>query len=554
MEDVFGETVLLAQEAKLQQLADENRLLGAAADSLQQQLKAAQAQASAAQKRAAEAEARLRAKPAAVAAGAAGGDSQQLSEEVDRLKRRVANDRILLEQVGACLCQEPYAWACYCRTQLCSPLSLAARPKRLPQAERGRRGASQELSDARQEAAQLGHENVELQQRLAAAQRQVRQLESLQSFADSWDEQQQRERELTAALAQASGRVGQLEGRCASLERDLGQAAAALQAAQQLAAAAAEDRREEQQGHSRGRPDHQHQREQGQRAGSLSLSDLCDLEGAPSQFEAAGEGSPQRSSGQAGSSAGLPSRQRALQQQRQYQAEQQQRHRRQEQEQRDAETEAAGREVPLSLAASLQQQLLEQQRQLALLQLQQQMHASGNQSGGQQQQQQVEEGRQGSQLAALELEVGKLKRRNTQLQTALAEASLQHARAAAAGQRQLAELQQEAAQLQQQRDEAQQQLAQLQAAATALGFGDAGGGGSGGLFGGCSSEQLEELHRELLELAGRCNAAVEQNTGAAAALLLLLLRLLPGYVCCVQTHATGLGCCMDSYHSLRSRH
>jgi outer membrane murein-binding lipoprotein Lpp len=104
MEDDFGstETVLLAQEAKLQQLADENRLLESATDSLQQQLKAAQAQASAAQKRAAEAEARLRAKPAA-AAGASGGDSQQLGEVVERLKRRAANDRILLEQVWFCV-------------------------------------------------------------------------------------------------------------------------------------------------------------------------------------------------------------------------------------------------------------------------------------------------------------------------------------------------------------------------------------------------------------------------------------------------------------------
>ena len=102
----------------------------------------------------------------------------------------------------------------------------------------------------------------------------------------------------------------------------------------------------------------------------------------------------------------------------------------------------------MSMAASLQQQLLEQQEQLALLQLQQQMHASSNQSAEQQQhQQQLVETRQSSQVAALELEVGKLKRRNTQLQTALAEASLQHARAAAAGQRQLAELLQEAAQL-----------------------------------------------------------------------------------------------------------
>jgi chromosome segregation ATPase len=376
----------------------------------------------------------------------------------------------------------------------------------LPQAERGRRDASKELSAARQQAAQLGQENADLQQRLAATQCQLRQLESLQSFADSWEDQQQRERQLTAALAQANGRVGQLE-------RDLGQAAAALQAAQQLAAVAtAEDSRERQSEHLRGRQDQQ-QHQQGQRAGSPSLSDLCDLGGAPSQFEAAGDGSPQSSSGQAGSSGSLPSRQRALQQQRQYQAEQQQR-RRLQQEQEQVDAEAVGQEVPLSLAASLQQQLLEQQRQLSLLQVQQQINAISSQSGEQKQQQEQAGG--SSQVAALELEVEKLKRRNTQLQTALAEASLQHARAAAAGQRQLAELQQEAAQLQQRRDEAQQQLAQLQAAASALGVDGAGSGGSGGGIGGCSSEQLEQLHGELLEYAGRCNAAVEQNTGVAA--------------------------------------
>jgi hypothetical protein len=388
---------------------------------------------------------------------------------------------------------------------LCSPLPRAPTWRLLPQAERGRRDASQELSAACQQAAQLGQENADLQQRLAATQRQLRQLESLQSFADSWEEQQQREQELMAALARANGRVGQLE-------LDLGQAAAALQATQHLAsAAAAEDTRQRQQEHRRGRQDQRQQQQQGQRAGSPSLSDLCDLEGALSQFEAAGNGSPQRSSGQAGSSGGLPSTQRALQQQRQYQAEQR---RRQEQEHGDAEADAVGQEVPMSMAASLQQQLLEQQEQLALLQLQQQMHASSNQSAEQQQhQQQLVETRQSSQVAALELEVGKLKRRNTQLQTALAEASLQHARAAAAGQRQLAELLQEAAQLEHQRDQAQQQLAQLQAAVSALGVGEPNGGGCVGVFGGCSSEQLEELHGELLDYAGRCNAAVEQNAG-----------------------------------------
>lgn len=370
-------------------------------------------------------------------------------------------------------------------------LTRSSKPACL-QAERGRRDAEQQGAASRRQEAALRDQNAELQERLVAAQRQVHQLESLQPFADSWQEQQQRERELAAALEAASGRAAALEGRCRRLEQEVEETAAALQAAQQLV-----DSHDAQQQQQR------QQRQQQRPAGSLSLSELADLDGTQSHLE--GSASPQRSSG------ALPSRQWALQQrQATTQAAERQR-RAADEEAAVANAEAAASTAQLGQMAELQRQLLEQQRQLAVLLDRQAearcepealpmlplQHGDGSRLAALQQQ-----------AAALEREVEKLKRRNTHLQTALAEASLQHARAAAAGQKQLHEAVCEAADIRQQRDEAAAQLAALQAAVAAFGASD-----GGGVAGGCSAEWLEQLHSELIQYASRCNFAVEQNAG-----------------------------------------
>ena len=360
------------------------------------------------------------------------------------------------------------------------------------QAERGRREAEEQLGPALKQ-------NAELRQRLAAAQRQVSQLESLQPFADGLQEQQQQARDeaaaLSSALDAANARVRQLEGRCVELEGELAGTAAALTSARRLI-----DRHEE-----RGRA-RQHQHHHQQRSGSLTPSELCDLEGATSAF--VGGASPQRTARSGGADAaspsGLPSRRRALQQrQAVVQAEQQRRHA--EENVQQEKGAAAERAQHHSLVAGLQQQLLEQQRQLAHLQLQQSVALGG---GGGDPQPPAEATLR---LQTLQRDVEKLQRRNNSLQTALAEASLQHARASAAAGRQVQEAQQDAAQLRRQCDAAQAQLTQLQAAAEALhDDGYAAGGSNAG-----SAEQLEQL----LEYATRCNAVVELNAGVVGLLL-----------------------------------
>ncbi len=102
--DSFGDAseVLLQQEARLAQLAEEkgvlgaeNRVLGAAVEALEQKLRAAQ-------RRATEAEARAEAQAHAArrqqTAAAAAAEERQLGLEKHR--HRSNNDRILLEQVS----------------------------------------------------------------------------------------------------------------------------------------------------------------------------------------------------------------------------------------------------------------------------------------------------------------------------------------------------------------------------------------------------------------------------------------------------------------------
>ncbi|KAI7840286.1 hypothetical protein COHA_006068 [Chlorella ohadii] len=254
--DSFGgaEDVLFAQEVKLEELQGENRVLGAAVEALQDKLRAAEGRAAAATKRAADAEAKLHAKAAGASA-----DAERLAaaqEEVQRLKHQLHNERVLMAE-------------------------------RRRGAEQAAAAEAQTVQRLQGEAAQLRSSNAQLQQQLAAANVQRRQLESLQPFADSWAEQrdaaQQRERSLSAALDAANARAQQLDGRCASLEREVASTVAALQAAQQLA----DSRATQQQPPQQVAEEQKTQRRQ-RRAGSLSLSDLCDLEGVVSQFDGGG--------------------------------------------------------------------------------------------------------------------------------------------------------------------------------------------------------------------------------------------------------------------------
>ena len=130
----FGglEPVLLAQEEKLAAFAEENRVLGAAVESLQAKLKAAEGRAAAATKRASEAEARLHARSAAER-----GVAQQLADkqqEAERLRHRLANETLLREQVRGgrasspallpllSAARMPAALACPDAFQACIPL------------------------------------------------------------------------------------------------------------------------------------------------------------------------------------------------------------------------------------------------------------------------------------------------------------------------------------------------------------------------------------------------------------------------------------------------
>ena len=436
------------------------RVLGAAVEALQDKLRAAEGRAAAATKRAADAEAKLHAKAAGASA-----DAERLAaaqEEVQRLKHQLQNERVL----------------------------MAERRRGAEQAAAAEGQAVQQLQG---EVGHLRSSNAQLQQQLAAATVQLRQLESLQPFADSWTEQreaaQRRERELAAALDAANARARQLDGRCSSLEQELASTAAALQAAQQLADSrttqhAQQQRQQEDGEEGEGNKVQRRQR----RAGSLSHSDLCDLEGAVSQFD--GCTSPQHSSGTS-----LPSRRHALRQ-RQAAGAQEGQQQRQQQE----PDEAVGACGQPSLVADLQRQLLEQQHQLAVLQLQQQVAVQEDAAHCSEPPGLVRE---------LESQVQKLSRRNTQLQSALADATLQHSRAAAAADKQLQEARAEAAELRQRLEGVSQQLAALQAAE--LG---GGGGAEGSDLAACSHEQLEQLLGEVLEYSERANQLVAANAGA----------------------------------------
>lgn len=391
------------------------------------------------------------------------------------------------------------------------PAASKARPEFLLQAERGRREAEAQLSATRQQAAALAADNSDLQQQLAGAQRQMRKLERLQPF------QEQQRGDQAAALAHATARMQQLEERCAELEAEL--AGLAVAAALPLQCSG------EQTGASSRPQDEQQQHG----CDSLSTSDLCDLHGAVSHFVGAAMCSPQQGA-QSGAAGGLPSRRRVLQQR---QAGQQAKVQERDQGEWPKQHGIPAQRKPLaqheaavaaavsiaereahesnsgSLVESLQQQLLEQQRQLAHVQGEQQTAMQGCSASAAQQA--AAETCQSGRLEEMQGELAKLQRRNLQLQAALSECSLQHARAAAATQQQLQAAQQEAAALRAQRDEAQQQLAVLQAAAAVL-AGDADeheqlGGSRAGT--GPTTDQLEEL----LEYVTRCNAAVEQNAG-----------------------------------------
>ncbi|KAI3435831.1 hypothetical protein D9Q98_001889 [Chlorella vulgaris] len=174
----------------------------------------------------------------------------------------------------------------------------------------------------------------------------------------------------------------------------------------------------------------------------------------------------------------------------------------------------------LELEGLLQHQLLELQRQLHLLQVQLQ----------QQQQQQPDEMGTALALSAppdsgkplqadahqLAAQVEQLKHRNTRLQAALAQTSVQAAQAAqsaTAAQQQAAAAQQEAALLRQQRDAVTARTGSRQAAAAAV---PARGSLDGDKARGSREQEWRRLHGELLECSMRCNAAMEQN----AALLL----------------------------------
>ncbi len=468
-------------------------------EALQDKLRAAEGRAAAATKRAADAEAKLHAKAAGASA-----DAERLAaaqEEVQRLKHQLHNERVLMAE-------------------------------RRRGAEQAAAAEAQTVQRLQGEAAQLRSSNAQLQQQLAAANVQRRQLESLQPFADSWAEQrdaaQQRERSLSAALDAANARAQQLDGRCASLEREVASTVAALQAAQQLA----DSRATQQQPPQQVAEEQKTQRRQ-RRAGSLSLSDLCDLEGVVSQFD--GCASPQHSSGNS-----LPSKQHALRQRQVAAAELWQRQQQQEDEEAAGEAAGAGGQQ-LSLVADLQRQLLEQQHQLAVLQLQQQVAAQDGAT--------LQRSEPPGAVRDLEAQVQKLSRRNTQLQSALAEATLQHSRSAAAAEKQLQEARAEAAQLRRRLDEVSQQLAALQAAA--LG---SGGGNEGGDLAACSHEQLEQLLGEVLEYSERAQELVAANTGVQQGWMVLSLRVCPAagqlfHVCCVTVDQA----LASRYHHVRLR-
>lgn len=179
-----------------------------------------------------------------------------------------------------------------------------------------------------------------------------------------------------------------------------------------------------------------------------------------------------------------------------------------------------GRQEEGALACNLQlqHQLLELQRQLHLLQVQLQ----------QQQQQQPDEMGTALALSAppdsgkplqadahqLAAQVEQLKHRNTRLQAALAQTSVQAAQAAqsaTAAQQQAAAAQQEAALLRQQRDAVTARTGSRQAAAAAV---PARGSLDGDKARGSREQEWRRLHGELLECSMRCNAAMEQNAGA----------------------------------------
>jgi predicted nucleic acid-binding Zn-ribbon protein len=378
-----------------------NQFFGQALEAVEPKLQTAEGRAAAAQRRASEAEAKVQSTSAA--RNAARGSHAQVEIELQRFRHETANDRVSLSQ-----------------------------------ADRGRQAVGRELGAARQQAAALVQENADLQAALAAAHAQIRQLESIQAFSDSWDEQRQGRSRAAAAEWQ-----------------------------------------------------------QHERAASLSLSDLCDLEGLASQLrEADGSSSPQCSDGAERPGSSLPSGLWAV------------RDRRQRQE-RQAGAEAAcvgGEEGP---PAGYEDQVLDQEGQLE----EEGQRQSVDQAGG-------DHGPAWRQLILqLQGEVGKLKQRNMRLQAALAEASLRSARDAAAAQEEAAALRGEAAALLQQRDSARDQLAQLQAVAAAAA--DEGEVGKGG-----AAPRLEQLHEELVEYAARCNAAVERSAGAR---LLPLLPSVPGW-------------------------
>lgn len=106
------ESVLIEQEAKLAAYQEENSVLGAAVETLQEKLKAAEGRAAAATKRAAEAEAKLHARAAADSGGAQLLAAAQ--QEVERLRHRLANEHVLAEQVREGGCEVCYWLPSWC--------------------------------------------------------------------------------------------------------------------------------------------------------------------------------------------------------------------------------------------------------------------------------------------------------------------------------------------------------------------------------------------------------------------------------------------------------
>lgn len=259
------------------------------------------------------------------------------------------------------------------------------------QAEQGCTADGRDLASAEA----LAQENADLQAALAAAHEQIRQLELVLAFPNSRD-------------AQPRGAVS---------------------------SAAAADQ-----------PWHG-------RAASLSLSDLCDLEGLASQpGRADSSGSPRSSDGT---------------------------------EQRSSR---------LRECSGPRQRIVWAEKAIAGACL-------GPVTGFQGKEVEQEERRPGhgwrQRALRLQAEVGKLKQRNLRLQTALIEASLRSARDAAAAR-------QESASLQQQRDRAAAQLMQLRAvAAEAVDKGEVEKGGP----------KMDLLQEEPVERATRRNDAVEQTAG-----------------------------------------